>query len=257
VKFLLATIIGLTWSSAYVLIIWRGFADRTYGMPIVAAGCNVSWEFIFTFVHPLPGLERIISATWLVLDIVIVATIVRFGPAEFSFAPRWAVLAGLALITVAAYLATLLIADHFDMARASLTAFGSNLLMSALFLNMLLSRWTNRTVRQDPLRGQSLLIAWTKMIGTACAALATYLYLFKPYSRSLVLPYLFLSVFVLDVAYIVALYLARAGRLSRPHPSPIPAPEPGQDPSADPRSATPRARSCRPGADSASPVTAE
>lgn len=209
VKIILAAFIGTMWSASYVLIIFRGFTDRTYGMPIVAASCNISWEFIFTFIHPLPVLERVISAIWLMLDAAILATIVRFGPAEFGRTPRWAFFAGLAGIIAASYLAILLVADSFDMARSTLTAFIANLLMSALFLSMLQARWASRAERADPVRGQSLPIAWTKMIGTASASLATYLYLFRPYRASPVLPFIFVTIFAIDVAYIISLHLAR------------------------------------------------
>ncbi len=208
-KAILAAVIGISWSASYILIIRRGFADRSYGMPIVAAGCNVSWEFIFTFIHPLPWPQPIISGIWFILDVGIVATIVWYGPAEFSRIPRRIFYPGLAGIIIAAYLATLLVADDLDMARASLAAFASNLLMSGLFLSMLQSRWTSRALGKDPLRGQSLSIAWTKLNGSACAALATYLYVFKPYSTSLLLPFLFVTVFVVDLAYIISLYVAR------------------------------------------------
>lgn len=40
---------GAFWTLTYVLMIRRGFVDRTYGMPLVALGANVSWEFIFSF----------------------------------------------------------------------------------------------------------------------------------------------------------------------------------------------------------------
>ena len=32
-------------------MIRRGFLDNTYAMPLVAL-CNVSWEFIFSFLYP-------------------------------------------------------------------------------------------------------------------------------------------------------------------------------------------------------------
>ena len=43
---------GIFWTLTYVPIIWRGFLDQTYGMPLAALCANLSWEFIFSFVHP-------------------------------------------------------------------------------------------------------------------------------------------------------------------------------------------------------------
>ena len=43
---------GVLWTMVYLLIIKRGFADKTYGMPLPALCANLSWEFIFSFIHP-------------------------------------------------------------------------------------------------------------------------------------------------------------------------------------------------------------
>ncbi len=43
---------GVFWTLTYLLIIRRGFQDKTYGMPFFALCANISWEFIFSFVLP-------------------------------------------------------------------------------------------------------------------------------------------------------------------------------------------------------------
>src|SRR5690606_39450863 len=58
---LLATAMGsgLFWLLAYLFIIYRGFKDLTYGMPIVAFVGNIAWEFIYGL-----GLEPVCPLTW-------------------------------------------------------------------------------------------------------------------------------------------------------------------------------------------------
>ena len=63
---------GIFWALAYVLILRRGFLDRTYGVPLVALCGNLSWEFIFAVVYPSMGIHAVINGVWLLLDCVIV-----------------------------------------------------------------------------------------------------------------------------------------------------------------------------------------
>lgn len=46
------------WTVAYALIIWRGFKDRTFGMPLVALGANLSWEVILATPWPSTPMTR-------------------------------------------------------------------------------------------------------------------------------------------------------------------------------------------------------
>src|ERR1700741_426005 len=41
---------GVLWTIAYIMIIWRSYKDKTYGVPFVAICTNISWEFVFTFI---------------------------------------------------------------------------------------------------------------------------------------------------------------------------------------------------------------
>ncbi|YAF96103.1 MAG: hypothetical protein AB3A66_26905 [Nodularia sp. CChRGM 3473] len=45
---------GLFWLLAYTAIIWRGFRDRTFGMPIISLTANAAWEAIFSFFYIPP-----------------------------------------------------------------------------------------------------------------------------------------------------------------------------------------------------------
>ncbi len=78
-------------------------------------------------------------------------------------------------------------------------AFGQNLMMSLLFLEML--------QRRDSLRGQSLCIALFKLLGTACASLVfAFCVSAQPYQRSPLLHFLYVAILATDAAYAVAVY---------------------------------------------------
>src|SRR6266540_2700212 len=70
---------GIFWSLTYILIIYRGFRDKTYGMPLFALCANLAWEFIFSFIFRPDSVQRIINPIWFVFDVVIVYQYLRYG----------------------------------------------------------------------------------------------------------------------------------------------------------------------------------
>jgi hypothetical protein len=185
-------ITGLSWTLTYILIIKRGFQDQTFGMPMVALCTNISWEFIFAFIHPHRKAQRVVNTLWFLFDVIILFQILRFGfIANLSGSVFYVVV----LITlVLAFCLTLFITYEFNDWQGKYTAFGGNLLMSILFITMLLDR--------GHLSGQSIYIALFKMIGTAIPSIALYLY----YPPSKLINFLGLSIFVFDLIYLVLVY---------------------------------------------------
>ena len=74
---------GLFWSITYILIIWRGFKDKTYGMPLAALCANISWEGIFSFIYPHSPPQLNINYVWFFIDVVIVMQFLKYGRSEF------------------------------------------------------------------------------------------------------------------------------------------------------------------------------
>jgi hypothetical protein len=193
---------GGFWTAAYILLIRIGVRERTYGMPIAAFATNISWEFMFAFVRSAAGLQHWINVVWFAFDCAIGYTVVRFGPAEFKVLPRWGFYGALVVLLCLAYPGMNLASEQFDAGKGSITAFGSNLVMSGLFLAMLLSRGS--------MRGQSLGIAVCKMLGTACASAAMLAdtSLDARYHVGFMY-YLYVGCFVVDLAYVAALVAVR------------------------------------------------
>jgi hypothetical protein len=84
------TVLGdLCWAIAYVLIIWRCFQQRTYGLPLVAIVMNFTWELQYSLVQPPrcdDGTVDVVKAgmilAWAALDAVIVWQLFRYGRAQ-------------------------------------------------------------------------------------------------------------------------------------------------------------------------------
>ena len=183
---------GVLWTLAYLLIIRRGFLDRTYGMPLVALCANLSWEFIFSFVYPHDLPQRAVNVVWFSFDLVILLQLLLYGPREFASLPRRAFYAVLALVLATSFGAVLAVTYELGDFDGVYSAFGQNLMMSVLFIAMLRSRGS--------LRGQSVGIALLKMGGTALASFAFYFH--NPdYAGSVLLPFLYVSILVFDGIY--------------------------------------------------------
>jgi hypothetical protein len=185
---------GLFWSAAYILIIKKGFMDKVYGMPMAALCANIAWEFIFSFVYPLEGIAGIVAITWFALDLFIVLQYLIFGRKEFGndftkkfFYPTF-------LITLILCLSIILATVHeFNDQIGIYAAFSQNLMMSVLFITLL--------VKRNSTKGQSILIAAFKMIGSLIPAVAVYFYY-----KSELIAILSVATFIFDFIYLALLY---------------------------------------------------
>ena len=188
---------GGFWSLTYILIIRRGFIDKTNGMPLAALCANISWEAIFSFLHPHSPPQLYINYVWFLLDAIIILQFLNFGKSEFlKFSKRQFYSAFIIALTTT-FFVVLFITYEFNDFKGAFSAFGQNLMMSILFITMLLSR--------NDLRGQSIYIAVFKMLGTGISSLAFYLY--QPIAQgSFLLSFLFVSIFIYDLIYLDVIY---------------------------------------------------
>jgi len=187
---------GVFWTLTYLLIINRGFRDKALGMPLVALCANISWEFIFSFIHPHGFPQIYVNYVWLLFDGVIVFQAIKFGVLDFPksisaklFFPFFT------LVMALSFFAVLFITREFKDWDGKYAAFGQNLMMSVLFVTML--------VRRNSVRGQSLYIALFKMIGTLLPSILFY----RLFPASVLLNFLFVAIFAFDLIYLTLLYL--------------------------------------------------
>lgn len=190
---------GIFWLIVYIEIIRKGFKDKTYGMPVAALLVNISWEFISSFVYPAGGVQLYINYLWFFLDLVILLQLLIYWKNEFDIKSSFMFYSFIFISTLTAYFIVLIFSKEFGFTLGSFyVAFGDNLMMSILFIPMLLHR--------KSLRGQSISIALFKMLGTL-AIVGAYFSFTVEIRNSLLLKFLYLSIFVFDFIYLCLVYL--------------------------------------------------
>jgi hypothetical protein len=188
---------GVFWSATYILIIRRGFKDKTFGMPMAALCANISWEVIFSFLTPHDIPQLYVNYIWFSLDVVIVIQFLKYGRKEFTKISRGQFYASFVLGLLIAI--PMILAVNYELKDniGAYAAFGQNLMMSVLFVTMLMNR--------EDIKGQSIYIAIFKMIGTGLSSCAFFLY--KPVAQdSVLLQFLFVGIFVFDAIYVIGIY---------------------------------------------------
>lgn len=221
-----AMLSGVFWLLAYILIIYRGFKDQSYGMPIVALCGNLAWEIIFGL-----GIEtgcpaswstcpatliQIRNFIWMLFDFVILYTVLKFGRKYFTKPLvkkyfTWIVLGGVvvALLVIYTCVQEFWIQNQWDVVvngqvpdflplkiqgGSYYTGFGLNFIMSLLFITMLLGRGN--------VDGQSFYIATNKWLGS----LAAYGFMLADGIQTPVVNVLYGFVFLCDVVYMFLVY---------------------------------------------------
>lgn len=189
---ILLLVSGIFWTLTYILIIKRGFRDKTYGMPLLALCLNISWEFIFSFIYPHEQIQLSVNFVWLLLDVVILVQLLKFGPPEFPDLRKSTFYSAFVVALATSYCTVFFISSQLG-DKGIHTASGQNLLMSGLFISMLYQR--------KSLRGQSIWIGAFKLLGSIFAFPALYLYS-DNYKGSNLLLFFYISIFIYDLIYV-------------------------------------------------------
>lgn len=189
-EYLLLFGIAIFWTIVYMLIIYKGFRDHSCGMPAVSICANITWEFLFTFIMPFHPLQQIVTLIWFLLDCIILLQFLYYAKGSY---PKRTIYASIFSLLAIAFLLQYAMAIEFHDKMGIYSAFGINLLMSILFIKMLLTK---------DLQGQSLTIAYFKMIGTLLASILCY----SLYPQSILLTVMYIMIFMLDIVYILLVY---------------------------------------------------
>jgi hypothetical protein len=153
----------------YILIVRQAFKDKTFGMPMIMACANLSGDFICSFIYPPSPLEKSINMFWLLFDITFIFQYLKYGQDEFpQKLPKQLFYPHFILVITLSYLLTLCVIDTFFQADYSngfkFIGLADNFIMSILFCSMFLKR--------NNLKGQSIYIAFFKLLASICVALA-------------------------------------------------------------------------------------
>jgi hypothetical protein len=183
---------GICWTIVYLKSIHIGVKDKTYSMPLFALALNIGWEGLYSYTglrSNSANVQSWINLIWFLFDILIVYTYFKYGKAEFSkYAPGKFFIPWSFLIFFMAFVLQYSFLREFDNLGPIYSAFIQNLIMSVLYINMLVSRGNTK--------GQSLVIAFAKWIGTLAP---TILIGMQGYRLAMILG-IFCSVF--DIIYI-------------------------------------------------------
>lgn len=216
---------GVFWLIAYILIIYRGFKDESFGMPVVALIGNIAWEFIFgvgietgcpaTWASCPATVIQVRNFIWLLFDVVILYTVLKYGRRAFTgILQRFFTPIVLGSIVVAGLLIYSIVQEFWIrntwgvvvngqvpeflpltiQGGSYFTGFGLNVIMSILFVFMM--------YRRQSVEGQSLYIALSKWLGS----LAAYGFMVADGAQSLVVNILYAVVFLFDLFYIWQVY---------------------------------------------------
>lgn len=189
---------GLLWSLCYVLLIRRAALDKAHAMPLAALCANLSWEFIFGFVHPDEPPMNYINIVWCCVDVIIVWQYLRYARAEFpkTIPQRWFV-PFFCLSLAAAFFGILTLTRDLNDWHGSYTGWGGQLLISITMISLL--------VKRGSVRGQSLYIALSRFFGSVVLIPGQYIQ--APESRFLI--FIYVAFIVFDLIYIT-LYIRQA-----------------------------------------------
>ncbi len=196
---ILIGISGIGWTTVYIVIIYRGFKDKASGMPLIALGLNIAWEFLFSVVFPSPRpIQQVANMVWFCFDVVIVVQKFMYGKKEFrrstpGLSDRLFTVNGVAAL-VFSFGVVYVSALDWDDPNGKYSAYIMNAIMSFAFISML--------QRSEGLEGQSIYVALGKFLGTLSPTiLATLEWAQTGEYRTL--PFLGLVCFFYDIAYIV------------------------------------------------------
>jgi len=79
----------LFWDATYILMTRRALVTKSYGMPLLALAINLSWELVLVVFVCETVLDTIGFLCWLLLDIGLVYTTIRFGPRDWEGTNPW------------------------------------------------------------------------------------------------------------------------------------------------------------------------
>lgn len=222
---ILTLISGIFWTLAYINIIYRGFKDKTAGMPLLVLGLNISWEFLFAFAGPpflsadsyyaIAGqtvVQRAMDCMWFIFDCVIVYLKFKYGRDEYHkalpgfgeklFKPY------LCLIIFLSFLGVYTISVELNDHQGAYAAYLQNIFISSLYVQML--------YRKGSTDGQSMYIAILKFFGTVAPSAMGAITCMLAYGISVgdflkpafmpLMKFLVIGCMIFDVTYIVLLY---------------------------------------------------
>jgi hypothetical protein len=190
---------NLLWLALYVLAIRRGFRDKSFGIPMVALWFNINFDIIDTFILPAYPLQIGINLIYLALEMVILYQLVRFWRSDFPDLSACQFYVNLILSAVGSFALMMAFIHEVHDIPELRTAWVEVLINSALFVAMF--------YRRPQLLGQSIYIGLAKLVATAPLLVTFTRFPYPGFENSILLPVVYVGIFVLDLYYVILIYL--------------------------------------------------
>jgi len=192
------------WVVAYVAIVKNALKNRFLEIPAGAVVANIAWEFVWGFLYP-NELGRFFSwgyRAWFFFDLAIVYMLFRYGERQVELSELQAVFKPACVFGIAAWAVGIyfFVGEGYDTGYGAISGYILNTMMSALYVVILL--------RHGELYDFSLVVAWSKMLGTALLTVFN----FVVQSGNPYLLLLCLLTLALDLLYIGLFYAVRSGK---------------------------------------------
>jgi len=189
---------------AYVAIVRNALRHRFLEIPAGAVVANIAWEFVWGFLYP-NELGLFFSwgyRIWFFFDLAIVWLLFRHGDRQVELPELKAVFKPACVFGIAAWAVGIyfFVGEGYDTGYGAISGYILNTMMSALYVVLIL--------RHGQLVDFSLVVAWSKMLGTAL--LTVFNFIVQPGNPYLLL--LCLLTLALDLLYIGVFYGLRSGR---------------------------------------------
>ncbi|MBQ8062998.1 MAG: hypothetical protein IJ720_03040 [Clostridia bacterium] len=233
---ILTIISGLFWTLVYIILIYKGFKDKTCGMPLFVLGLNWAWEFQMGFLgepfintdgtfwgistaHGVP--QRVWDCIWFIFDCILLYLKFKYGKKEFKdtmpHIPDKLWIPYIIFILFISFWFVFFSVYEWHDPNEFYAAYMQNFFISLLFIEKLF--------REGGVRGNgvNLWIAILKFLGTLAPSLLGALTLVNAYKLGLGTPsmhsngalnitwmpftkFLILNVTLMDIFYIIMVY---------------------------------------------------
>jgi hypothetical protein len=163
------------WGIAYVLVVRRGFIDKTFGYPFIAICVDIAWTFTFTLIFP----QSPFMILFVVIDLLFLYQLIKFRTSDLHRLSKNQYYAAVILAMLTSFALIIAFSIEFDDVNGVYTSFADTLLTSILFVVLIM--------RRGSVKGQSIYIAISKMLGTLSAVIAYNFFAAPPQSPRLLI----------------------------------------------------------------------